>query len=177
MSSRRECRRPGARRLGGRARADAWGRVARRSRLHRLHRLRPRLYGWDYRITGTMEPRGIFSMAVPAEVLAAAMACVGGPAAGRGARRRRDLWRSSASRVAVTSKPLRPVENFGMPRSKEQASNARRTAAFAPKFGTSLWHDTRTHGRTDKIGNWPRRQNEAVGNTGALAILTRAVDL
>ena len=28
------------------------------------------------------------------------------------------------------------------------------------------------------IGNWPRRQNEAVGNTGrALAILTRAVNL
>ena len=52
-----------------------------------------------------------------------AMACVGGPAAGRGARRRRDLWRSSASRVAVTSKPLRQVEDFGDRRSKEQSAD------------------------------------------------------
>ena len=54
---------------------------------------------------------------VTARARVPAMACVGGPAAGRGgARRRRDLWRSSARcRVAVTSKPHRPVEKFGMP--------------------------------------------------------------
>jgi hypothetical protein len=50
---------------------------------------------------------------VTARVRVPAMACVGGPAAGRGARRRRDLLRSSASRGAVTWKPLRPVEKFG----------------------------------------------------------------
>ena len=165
MSSRRECRRPGARRLGGRARADAWGRVARRSRLHRLHRLRPRLYGWDYRITGTMEPRGIFSMAVPAEVLAAAMACVGGPAAGRGARRRRDLWRSSASRVAVTSKPLRPVENFGMPRSKEQRAPHRRFCSQIWDVALARHTDTRTDRQNRKLAPPAKRGCGKYGRT------------
>ena len=50
---------------------------------------------------------------VTARARVPAMAGVGGPAAGRVARRRRDLLRSSASRGAVTSKPLRPVEKFG----------------------------------------------------------------
>ena len=52
---------------------------------------------------------------VSARARALAMARVGGPAAGRGARRRRDLLRSSASRGAVTWKPLRPVKVLGVP--------------------------------------------------------------
>jgi hypothetical protein len=79
---------------------------------------------------------------VTARARVPAMACVGGgPAAGRGARRRRDLLRSSASRGAVTWKPLRPVEKFGTP--FEGAGSAR---FCAPKFGTTDWHtDTRDH--------------------------------
>ena len=109
---------------------------------------------------------------VTAQARVPAMACVGGPAAGRGARRRRDLWRSSsASRVAVTSKPLRPVEKFGLPRSKEQ-----RASLLLPNLGRrSGTTDTQTHKKANP--KMARRQNEAVGNTGARAILTRAVNL
>ena len=51
-----------------------------------------------------------------------AACCVGGPAAGRGARRRRDLWRCSASSwVAVISTSLfGRWRNLGCRRSKEQ---------------------------------------------------------
>ena len=78
---------------------------------------------------------------VTARARVPAMACVGEPAADRGARRRRDLWRSSASRVAVTSKPLRPVKKFGLPRSKEQ-----RAPLLLPNLGrrSGPRTDTRT---------------------------------
>jgi hypothetical protein len=56
---------------------------------------------------------------VTARARVPSMAGVGGPAAGRVARRRRDLLRSSATRGAVTSKPLRPVEKFGGRSSKD----------------------------------------------------------
>jgi len=68
-----------------------------------------------------------------------AMAGVGGPAAGRVARRRRDLLRSSASRGAVTSKPLRPVED------------AVRRSLKRPLLCSQIWDDRlagRTHRRT-----------------------------
>ena len=70
------------------------------------------------------------------------------PAAGRGTRRRCDLLRSSANRVAVTSKPLRPVEKFGLPRSKEQ-----RAPLLLPNLGrrsgVTLW---------DIVGHTGRRR-------------------
>ena len=68
----------------------------------------------------------------------------------QGARRQRDLWRSSASRVAVTSKPLRPVEKFGLPRSKEQRAPL---LLPIPKFGTSLWPSA--HGHPHFTGSSP----------------------
>ena len=94
---------------------------------------------------------------VTARARVPAMACVGEPAAGRGARRRRDLWRSSASRVAVTSKPLRPVEKFGLPRSKEQ-----RAPILLPNLGR---RSGATHRQTENRKLAPP-QNEAVGKYG-----------
>ena len=86
---------------------------------------------------------------VTARARVPAMACVGEPAAGRGARRRRDLWRSSASRVALTSKPLRPVEKFGLPRSKEH-----RAPLLLPNLGrrsgATMGGMGATHRHTDK---------------------------
>ena len=75
---------------------------------------------------------------VTARARVPAMAGVGGPAAGRVARRRRDSLRSSASRGAVTWKPLRPMEHFGFPRSKSDA------LAFV-----QIWDDRLADGQTD----------------------------
>ena len=74
---------------------------------------------------------------VTARARVPAMACVGGPAAGRGARRRRDLLRSSASRGAVTWKPLQPVEKFG---------NAVRRSLKRPLLCSQIWDDRLAHG-------------------------------
>ena len=75
---------------------------------------------------------------VTARARVPAMACVGGPAAGRVARRRRDLLRSSASGGAVTWKPLRPVEKFGTP-----FEGAEAPAFVLPNLGRQT--GTRTH--------------------------------
>ena len=87
---------------------------------------------------------------VTARARVPAMACVGGPASGRGARRRRDLWRSSASRVAVTSKPLRQVEDFGDRRSKEQSADGDFPNAL-PNLGRQTGYTDR-HTDTQKKG-------------------------
>jgi hypothetical protein len=92
---------------------------------------------------------------VTARARVPAMACVGGPAAGRGARRRRDSLRSSASRGTVTSKPLRPVEKFGVPRSKSDA------LAFVQIWDDRL-ADRRTHGQVE---NRAAPQNPIVSRT------------
>ena len=84
---------------------------------------------------------------VTARARVPAMAGVGGPAAGRVARRRRDLLRSSASRGAVTWKPLRPVEKFGT-----RFEGAEAPAFVLPNLGRQT--GTRTDRRTDgQVGN------------------------
>jgi hypothetical protein len=82
---------------------------------------------------------------VTARARVPAMACVGGPASGRGARRRRDLWRSSASRVAVTSNASSAGGGFWGP-SFEGAKRRRRTRS-------QIWDDRldpHTHRQTDR---------------------------
>ena len=102
---------------------------------------------------------------VTARARVPAMACVGGPAAGRGARRRRDSLRSSASRGTVTSKPLRPVER------NLECRVRRATRSLLSKFGTTDWP---TDGHTDK---WKIGLHRKILSFRARANFTLAVNL
>ena len=81
----------------------------------------------------------------------------------------------------ITRNTGRRRERLKIPHSARENVNEVDTAALfyavlCPRPVLKITHRLRQTADR-QIGKWPRRQNEAVGNTGARAILTRAVNL